>query len=187
MGEGAHHEDIKLSLVDAVTELIAAHGIEGFTVSDVTGKVGIALGSLYRYFDSKEQLIEAAILNHRAETSDLRALIDKGEHDPIDLIGMFLSRNYVTMSHEPARAGFEHAVIGHPFYAKLIAADATALLELNPPSDELVRRRSDFMVSLLKGFMIAAHEYAADHPEVFDDELALVDAMTIIKRVFGET
>ena len=60
MGEGAHHEDIKLSLVDAVTELIAAHGIEGFTVSDVTGKVGIALGSFYRYFDSKEQLIEAA-------------------------------------------------------------------------------------------------------------------------------
>ena len=66
MGEGAHHEDIKLSLVDAVTELIAAHGIEGFTVSDVTGKVGIALGSFYRYFDDKENLV-AAIMNPFAQ------------------------------------------------------------------------------------------------------------------------
>lgn len=182
---GGDQGDVQLALVGAATDLIAAKGVDGFTVSEVTEQVGIALGSFYRYFDSKEDLIEAAILDHRAMNDDLRAYIEKGESDPVELIEFFLSRNLTVMATDPVRAGFERAVMGHPTYARLVAADARALLVLNPPADELAQRRSEFMVSLLKGLMIAAHEYASAHPEIFDDEQALADAMTIVRRIFG--
>ena len=48
-------------LLDAGRELVAANGVSGLRVQDVTERADIALGSFYNYFDSKDALLEAVI------------------------------------------------------------------------------------------------------------------------------
>lgn len=57
-------------LLDAARELIAANGVAGLRVQDITERADVALGSFYNYFASKEILLDAVI----SETlSDLAA------------------------------------------------------------------------------------------------------------------
>src|SRR5690606_30135804 len=45
----------------AAVELFALRGYAGVTVADVAAKAGTAKGSLYRHFESKEDLFAAAV------------------------------------------------------------------------------------------------------------------------------
>src|ERR1043165_5918735 len=47
--------------IDAATELAAVGGYEAVQMRDVADKADVALGTLYRYFPSKDQLLVAAL------------------------------------------------------------------------------------------------------------------------------
>ncbi len=49
------------SLVDATAVCIARHGLDGTTTPLIAEIAGVSVGSLYQYFDSKEDLIEALV------------------------------------------------------------------------------------------------------------------------------
>lgn len=51
----------KQAILDAALELSASGGITGTTMDDVAAKAGVAKGSLYYNFSSKDQLFEALI------------------------------------------------------------------------------------------------------------------------------
>lgn len=51
----------KREIIDAVIKIINQQGVRGLTMSKVASRVGIAKGTLYLYFDNKEDLIESAI------------------------------------------------------------------------------------------------------------------------------
>jgi AcrR family transcriptional regulator len=46
-------------LLDAAEKLLVQHGVEATTVTGITAAAGVAKGSFYRYFSSKEQLLAA--------------------------------------------------------------------------------------------------------------------------------
>ncbi|HQN54894.1 MAG TPA: helix-turn-helix domain-containing protein [Novosphingobium sp.] len=46
-------------LLDITVELIEERGTAGLTVTDIAARAGMSPASLYRYFDSKEAVIEA--------------------------------------------------------------------------------------------------------------------------------
>jgi AcrR family transcriptional regulator len=46
-------------LLDAAERLLVERGVAATTVTDITGAAGVAKGSFYRYFSSKEQLLAA--------------------------------------------------------------------------------------------------------------------------------
>jgi AcrR family transcriptional regulator len=46
-------------LLDAATSLFAAKGIEATSIADIAAAAGVAKGSFYRYFDSREELVAA--------------------------------------------------------------------------------------------------------------------------------
>src|SRR5262249_19571290 len=48
-------------LLDAGRTLIAAKGVAGLRIQDITEEADIALGGFYNYFSSKEELLEAVI------------------------------------------------------------------------------------------------------------------------------
>ena len=48
-------------VIEAATELAAAGGYEAVQMRDVADKADVALGTLYRYFPSKDQLLVAAL------------------------------------------------------------------------------------------------------------------------------
>lgn len=49
------------AILDAANQLLARHGFETMSMDDLAATVGIAKGSLYKHFDSKEALAAAAM------------------------------------------------------------------------------------------------------------------------------
>jgi AcrR family transcriptional regulator len=49
------------SIIDATAIVIAKHGLAAATTARITDEVGISIGSLYQYFDNKEDLYEAVL------------------------------------------------------------------------------------------------------------------------------
>lgn len=69
----------KQAILDAALELSASGGITGTTMDDVAAKAGVAKGSLYYNFSSKDQLFEALIEHGIANLAD--ALVAaRGDH-----------------------------------------------------------------------------------------------------------
>jgi AcrR family transcriptional regulator len=57
-------------LIDAATELFQTHGYAEVTVSDIADRAGVAKGSVYRHFPSKEAVFAAAIEAMVGEIAD---------------------------------------------------------------------------------------------------------------------
>ena len=55
------HEAQKEKLVIAAMGLIARHGLEGVTMRAVAAKAGLSYGSLFHYFESKDELLMYAV------------------------------------------------------------------------------------------------------------------------------
>jgi TetR/AcrR family transcriptional regulator, fatty acid metabolism regulator protein len=71
-------------ILGAVYEVAAERGFKGTTMTLVAQKAGVAKGTLYVYFESKQDLLSAA-LEHLKQSfnADLRAKI-KGIKDPVE-------------------------------------------------------------------------------------------------------
>jgi AcrR family transcriptional regulator len=76
-------------LLDAAEKLLVQRGVAGTTVTDITAAAGVAKGSFYRYFSSKEQLLaelkvrfldrladEVAVATAEADPDDVGAIAD---------------------------------------------------------------------------------------------------------------
>jgi len=55
------HDLQRETFADAATRLIAREGLEGVTMRAVAAESGLSYGSLFHYFDSKEQLLMHAV------------------------------------------------------------------------------------------------------------------------------
>ena len=51
----------KRTLIDAVFQVFSEHGLDGLTMDNVALEAGVAKGTLYAYFKSKEELVKSAI------------------------------------------------------------------------------------------------------------------------------
>jgi len=54
-------EERRNEILDAVDELIGKKGLDGTSTNDILKKVGIARGTLYHHFKSKEEMVNALI------------------------------------------------------------------------------------------------------------------------------
>ncbi|MCA3072382.1 MAG: TetR/AcrR family transcriptional regulator [Rhodocyclaceae bacterium] len=71
------------AILDAVNVLLAKKGFDLMTMDDVAAEVGIAKGSLYKHFASKESLAAAALCRMTRDTIDVLAAMPP-ELAPID-------------------------------------------------------------------------------------------------------
>ena len=53
-----HTSNKKTIILECTLELVREHGINGFPISDVAKRGGIAVGTIYHYFEGKDQLIQ---------------------------------------------------------------------------------------------------------------------------------
>ncbi len=54
-----HHGDLRNALVDAALELIATHGVEGFSLREAARAVGVSPAAAYRHFEDRSALLKA--------------------------------------------------------------------------------------------------------------------------------
>jgi AcrR family transcriptional regulator len=59
-------EDKKECILSAALELFAEKGFHGTAVPEIASKAGVAAGTIYRYFDSKEAMVNAVYQRHKA-------------------------------------------------------------------------------------------------------------------------
>ncbi|TDE58631.1 TetR family transcriptional regulator [Nonomuraea mesophila] len=59
-GPGAHHEQRRNEIADAVLAIVADRGLAAVSLTEVAAQAGISPGRVQHYFPAKRQLIEAA-------------------------------------------------------------------------------------------------------------------------------
>lgn len=76
------------SLLDAGRKLIAAKGVAGLRIQEITAQADIALGSFYNYFASKTELLEAIITETLSDLASavITNLDDDG--DPAEVVAL---------------------------------------------------------------------------------------------------
>src|SRR5581483_6997629 len=81
-------ERARSELVSAARTLIAEHGVADLRVSDVTERSDVALGSFYRHFETKDDVIDAVISDTVSALAD--AIGDIGDHleDPAEAMSV---------------------------------------------------------------------------------------------------
>lgn len=57
--------DKRAAIIGAAVTLFARRGFYGTTVPDIAATAGVAVGSVYRYFETKEALVNAAIAERK--------------------------------------------------------------------------------------------------------------------------
>ncbi|WP_158057868.1 TetR/AcrR family transcriptional regulator [Halorussus halophilus] len=95
-------ERIRNQLRETGKELFAQYGLDKTTISELTDAVGIANGTFYRFYDSKERLY-FEILREEGErfAREIIAESFEAEEDPEDAIVAFLTRLCELMETNP--------------------------------------------------------------------------------------
>lgn len=81
-------------ILEAAADLFAAHGYEKTTTQDIAQAVGVLKGSLYYYFNSKEELLFQIIsANHEALHRFVVADVDYTAVEGLEKIHLFTTRH----------------------------------------------------------------------------------------------
>jgi TetR/AcrR family transcriptional regulator, repressor for uid operon len=95
-GKRAENREAQVQrILDAATKCFVRSGFRGASMHEICGEAGMSPGALYRYFPSKEAVIEAISENHRRE--DMAFLSRMGQGPTI--IDGFMSAVMAHVSH----------------------------------------------------------------------------------------
>jgi AcrR family transcriptional regulator len=92
---GAPRKTSREAVLDEARTLFAKRGVASTSIADIALACGIAKGTFYRYFESKEALVDALFL---PEAEELALLVTRGGAKPtvremaVDLLAFFQAR-----------------------------------------------------------------------------------------------
>ena len=116
----------RAEILDTAQRLFVAKGFHSTSVEDIIAEIGIAKGTLYYHFSSKDEILRALIdrtIQHTASTA--RALAD----GPGDAIGKFVAVAAASRVEQPERELAEelHAIDNAQFHILTIVGMVRAL------------------------------------------------------------
>lgn len=119
-------------IVETAVELAEQGGFEAVRLRDVASHAGVALGTLYRRFRSKEDLLLAAL---QQEISDVRARFERRPPEgetPLERVTSFFQTTTRALCRRPnlARALVRAMATGEPELAQRVAAFHTDMEQL---------------------------------------------------------
>jgi len=164
-----HHGDLKAALVDGAAELIVERGVRGFSLAELSRRLGVTVAAPYRHFASRDELLAAVAV--RALQSFGEALAaQSSEADPPEERLAAMAGGYVRFAAEqPALFGvvFDVGLDKKQRYPELREAYeavegtfAACVAELSPDDPRGAEELGDAIEA-------TAHGYAAlltDHP-----------------------
>jgi AcrR family transcriptional regulator len=179
-------------ILDTAVSLVEERGTDGFQVREVVERSGVALGTIYRYFPSKDHLIAEAL--DRA-TSDLRerlaAATRDGRGDPAARVAVLLRIVAESIECRPgnARASLQlmlsadpiAEVAQHDFRGAFGAALEVALADVEP---SLATDLTVVASSLLTEHVVAV---ATGRPSVGGTELQMERGIRVLQLAIHES
>jgi hypothetical protein len=116
----AQFEQREAAILDATNRLLAERGYEAMSMDDIAAQVGIAKGSLYKHFDSKDKLAAAVLIRLLLQTET--ALAELPQSKPIERLQGLLrwtlhQRLAGGVPHLPSTSpGLQHALLANLDY-----------------------------------------------------------------------
>ncbi|BBY65789.1 TetR/AcrR family transcriptional regulator [Mycolicibacterium helvum] len=121
---------VRRRLLDAGRSVVAAKGVAGLRIQEVTDTADVALGSFYNYFESKEEFLEAIITESLSELAATTVGAPEDITDPAEIVALASLRVIQIAYTEPefarliANISHSEALFGralHPFAEEAVA------------------------------------------------------------------
>src|SRR4030095_551511 len=90
-------EDRREQIIDAALHVFSQRGFERTTNKDIAQEAGITPGLIYHYFESKEELLKAAIEQH-SPVGLIHSLPDQLMEQPPELFLQFLAQKMLEIT-----------------------------------------------------------------------------------------
>jgi TetR/AcrR family transcriptional regulator, cholesterol catabolism regulator len=90
-------------VIDAAVELAGEGGYDAVQMRDVAARAQVALGTIYRYFSSKDHLLAACQVELWKTQTERMAQRAPDGHNPADRVAAFLARQMRGAAAEPRR------------------------------------------------------------------------------------
>lgn len=89
-------ENRKQEIISAARDLFLKNEYEKTSMQDIITQLGIAKGTIYHYFNSKEELLDAVVENTVAEYIEkLKAVLDKTQGNALDRMRILIAAGNV--------------------------------------------------------------------------------------------
>lgn len=129
------HDERRGEILDAAEKLFHTVGYEGCSVNDILKEVGIAKGTFYHYFKSKEEAMDAVIeRNVEIIMEKVRKVTEKEVDNPLEkLMGAFQAMRMEEMEEEGMLEDLhrpDNALLHQKSLSKIVDAMAPILQEI---------------------------------------------------------
>jgi TetR/AcrR family transcriptional repressor of multidrug resistance operon len=116
----------------ALRELVAERGFHGASMGAVAERAGVATGTAYVHYDSKEDLVYATYIELKHELGETVLAEMDASAPPYELWCHLMSTAYAFLTEEPSRARFLTQLEESPYYEE---ARARLAVEGDPLSE----------------------------------------------------
>lgn len=172
-------------IMEAATRIFAEKGFHPATTSDISNEAGIAVGTIYNYFSSKDDIL---VRIFSAEAKKRQSLADKLNKQTLSLLerlDLLLRHHFAALAEDPA-------------LARVIISEKSVVRKLNPNAcspaggmvnliAEILRQsgRSESSVEqtaiLITGMVEICMERFLDQPD-FDLDIARRELINLLKN-----
>jgi TetR/AcrR family fatty acid metabolism transcriptional regulator len=177
-------------IVDAAIRVFARNGYYNSRVSDIAREAGIASGTIYLYFRTKEEILVTLFRDKMAAfVAHLRQEI-AGEVDAVAKIRRLVERHFSVLEQSPALAEVVQVELrqGHKFFRGASAHEVSAYFELiGSVLEEGVaagRFRADLPVKIATKVLFGAMDQMATSWVLGKRGYRLVDAADAVATIF---
>ena len=93
-------------LLEAARGLIGEGGFDAVTIAEVTERADVGFGTFYGYFESKDAVVRAVILDAMATLAEANDALTKALDDPAEVVATAIRHTLATVDGDAVFAGF---------------------------------------------------------------------------------
>ena len=180
-------QEKKNGILQATLELVAQQGFHGTSISQIAGKAGVNVGSIYYYFESKDEILNALYIDCKTRITEC-AFCSCSESKPADIRLKNMMRNIIHFfSENRTELSFIAQYEDSPYLSKvMLTAEYTDILK--PYIEMLGELQTEGLIkdlpvgilqSLISGAVVSFARYCMEHAEALE-ETALTSAINAI-------
>src|SRR5687767_209586 len=119
-------------IIDAAIRVFARNGYYNSRVSDIAREAGIASGTIYLYFKTKDEILVTLFREKMAEWVAFARREMAGEPDPVAKIRRLVALHFSVLERDPDLADVVQVELrqGHKFFRGASAHEVSAYFEL---------------------------------------------------------
>lgn len=114
----------RLQILEGARRIFRARGFDGASMADIAKAAGVSKGTLYVYFESKEELFKELVLEDRRRSAEQIVPLDTQDSDPQRVLGAFgrsivemlVKPEHIAMARMVMAASEQFPAVGRVFY-----------------------------------------------------------------------